>query len=299
MGKLVGSLVVAAAVLFFESGATAQEATMPVPAEYQGALLARGSLVSFYRSGHVEYGTLGKEFRHGPFTFAPQTRIDFFEDGSVSAGVLLTQVTVGKFTFSPGAVTFHANGQIESASVLKEAVDENLVIPVPARVFFDSNGRIESFSGSTQYSVRVLGRSVRGNAGTVFFYDAEANRYLLESGTTAEPQLVARVVTEYSPSRPVSVVPITVPQDTGFRLPVKDANFYGGQATYERWALKNSSFSLGDMNFGTGPTLLIRDMRLEAVQVVQAVTINGTEYRAGDVIKLDERGRIVPYGSAP
>lgn len=292
MRKVAGGLLILS-LLVFCGASGAQETPLVGDAEYAGALLSGGKPVSFYSSGRVSGGTLKKEFRYGPYVLAANSAITFYQDGSVSTGTLSQAATDGRYSFAPGRVAFHPNGTVAQANVPAGLTVANLQIPVAANVSFDDSGNVSSFTTDIPQNITVLRRSVSTGNGVWLYFDETNKRYLVSKGTVADPQLVARVVTKYNAvGLPEAVTPIIVPYASGFQLLVPDGLYANGQRSSERWIMQGS-FVLNGKNFGNGPTLIVRDMQLLAVQLAQAVLIDGVQYKPYDVINLDSRGQIV------
>lgn len=296
MGTLLRALSITAVVLVSYSlgcrYASAQVVGSPltVDAEYQGALLARDRELVFYPSGRIASGYLKGDFAYRSFIFQAGTKISFFNDGSVSQGTTSRPVTYEQFNLIPGTVAFHVDGKVQQASATAGS-DGNLTIPSQCELTFDRSAKVVSLSRCQAQAISILQRSVIGGGPTELIF--EAGSYRLVKGTVAVPQVIARIVVAHLENgQPASVAPIVVPAGSGFSLPIRPELVQPGQSSFERWTV-NGSFSLIGNSYGIGPVLLVRDMSLKGVQLSQAVVIGGVQYKATDIINLNEKGQVV------
>jgi hypothetical protein len=267
--------------------AWAQQATLPMDAEFNGALLTGGQAVTFDpMSGWVNSGLLKADYIHGAYVFAAGTAIEFYDNGEVLSGTTKNEVTSGNFVFPAGKLTFHSSGRISSGVVKAGGGDADILLPVQGVVSLDADGRVTVFNPSSSAPYRLLDHTLMMTVGLT--YDRSAQRYLLKSGKVVNPQIVARF-NKPNASGLGTPTPIIVPAGSSFQFHNREGS--PPEEFSAQWFV--TGFTLNGINFGPTPSVWIRDMKLVYVQVSTAVVIDGVQYRAGERVQFDLGGRIV------
>jgi hypothetical protein len=270
--------------------------TLPVDAEYEGALLRSGPpyRVAFADSGKVFSGTLKADYVRNGITYSADTVIWFFDNGTVSRGTLKSSLKANDILFEAAFVEFYPTGKVKSGTVKEATIVDNLVIPLRSLLTLDENSRVikvAPVAPNTVNGYRVLHRTLRGMD---FFvsWNPETFQYDLVSAVFAVPQLVARIPTEWtSGSLPVPAEGVAVVVPSGSSV----SRFEDGKTWF--WTVATpGNFLLNGMNFGQGPVLRVRDMQLLSIQVKQAVTIGTIAYPPGSSVVFDAAGRPAPKG---
>jgi hypothetical protein len=248
--------------------------------------------VAFHTSGRLFTGYLKADYVFNGATFEAGTLIRFNEDGRVQSGTLKADTAFGARTFLKGPIEFYPNGAVQRGLVGAGFTDDNLTIPLNAQITLAGNGRVTGISPTVNPPrYRLLGRTVRGDAGLAF--DGNPGLYRLISSSAGEQMLIARFVAKRSQlGTPFAIVPVVVPVGTNFRLSTVDPAQIAGGQTNDIWVPER--FAFNGWEFGTNPRLFVRDMRLVGIQVTQNLTIGGHAFRAGRMVLFDDNGRIIP-----
>jgi hypothetical protein len=273
-------------VLAIASTIEAQVITLPMDAEYQGALFNRLNPITMFASGRLMNGVLKTDYHRDGLTFSSASNINFYEDGRVRSGTIKTDIAIGPFTFAAGALSFHPNGRVNVGVLRTAATDANLSIPANSTVTFTAEGKVGSVSNISVPYV-LMGRSIRGNASL----DFDPGGYRLRTAVFFQPQIVARLITSPDVFGSSISVPVVVPALS--QMDIRTGTTSG--EAYDRWIpVGPSTFVLNGMDFGVEPVLFIRDMRLVRVQIRQNRVIAGRSFNASDYVWLTEAGTLVP-----
>jgi hypothetical protein len=297
--KLVArSFCAAMCAITLAAPALSQQATLTVDAEYQGATFAAGSSVTFHFSGAVSRGVLKLDFIQNGLKFKAGTTIELAEDGRVLAGELAEQVPMPgreKLILMPRPVKFYPRGEIQQAVLASGSRDANITVPLPMRTDFSIDGRFTQLVQDgvpTSLSYVFAGRTTAATSINVVEFDLSSGQYRVVRGAVGTPQIIGRLVTQRNSAVPSVVIPIIVPTNSTFMLSTKRPLYAAGPDEWDSWFF-DGRFQINGYDFGMRPTLWMREGRLAAVRIAQALTIEGVAYASGSVILLNDLGRIV------
>lgn len=293
--RFVVSAVVISAII--GSPARAQDATLATDAEVNGALIAVGP-ITFQRDGSIARATLKADFVSDGLNYKAGTTIEFFADGRISRGQLADAAPFGtdqQWQLLPGPVQFYPNGGLQSANMKAGSRDANVELPVDMAVNLTIDRRFGLMSpiSLTGLQYRFWGRTLRNGQPVTFVYDRLAQRYVMTRGMAGAPQLAGTLVTERDIYRlPTTVLPVVVPTLSTFNFHSRNVDFAANRSEYDEWYYEGT-FAINGYNFGLRPRLYFVESRLVRVQLSQNITIDGIPYVSGNVISLNDAGKIV------
>ncbi|WP_416307750.1 hypothetical protein [Neptunicella sp. SCSIO 80796] len=269
-------------------------ATLSQDAYYNGAFIDSEQNVTFYQTGLLAGGLLKENFNQNNLVFKSGSSINFFENGQVKAGTLLEESqTNGNALLANSYVVFWGNGQIRNATMKKDSTPENknLILPVDMEVQFSSNGHITSVTPFKAENYRLFGKLLKGQA--QLLYDETTNQYQLYKGTLAEAEIIASLANGVSAyGNTTKAVAVIAPRNSTFSLYQANSLYAGGQQSYDIYYLPDS-LQINNYEFGDNPAIYVRNMQLHAIQVQQDVRLDGYQYQAGQLVLLDQKGKVV------
>lgn len=274
----------------------AQATALATDAEHHGASIAAGQ-VEFHNVGTFSKGILKTDYVRNGLTYKTGTLIEFFTDGRVAAGTLAAGTALPgreNIVLVPGFIRFHANGGIQSAPLKAGSRDLNVVLPVDMNVGFTPDGLFTTMSPISNAFLTYFfdNRTLRNGGAVEFAYDRQQGRYFMTRGTVGASQIVSSLVTARSAlGIPTTVVPVVVPPVSTFTLSSRNP-IYSDNPQYDYWYYEGT-FTINGYNFGSRPRLYIKESRLFAVQISQALTIDGVQYPSNAVISLNDVGKII------
>lgn len=278
--------------------AVSQQATLPVDAEYQGATFAAGSTLTFHPSGAVARGVLKADYVQNGLKFKAGTAIELSEDGRVLVGELAEQVPMPgrvQLILMPRQIRFYPRGEIQQAVLAAGSRDLNLTIPLPMRADFSIDGRLTQLVQDgipTSLTYVFEGRTMAATSVNIVEFDRQSGVYRIVRGGVGAPQIIGRLVTQRNLATPSVVIPIIAPTGSTFTLSTKRPLYAAGPDEWDNWFYEGR-FQINGYDFGVRPTLWLREGRLAAVRIAQALTIDGVAYASGSFILLNDLGKIV------
>lgn len=289
---IISSLLLAIFAMKWIAPAMAQQATLPVDAEYRGATFAAQSTLDFHPSGAVAGGVLKTDFVQNGLKFKAGTAIKFSDDGRILAGELAEQVTLSgrdQIILMPRPIKFYPGGEIQQAVLAIGSRDADIIIHVPMRTDFAIDGRFTQLTQDgipTAVSYVFAGRTTAAGSINVVEFDQQSGQYRVIRGGVGAPQIIGRLVTQRNVGSPSVVIPIIAPINSTFTLSTERG------AEWDSWFYEGR-FQINGYDFGSRPILWLREGRLAAVKIAQRLTIDGVIYESGAFILLNDLGKIV------
>ncbi len=276
----------------------AQDATLAADAEANGALIAAGP-ITFQGDGSIARATLKTDFVQDGLVYRAGTAIEFFADGRVLRGQLAAAAPFGtdqQWQLLPGPVQFYPNGGLQSAHMKAGSQDANVELPVDMAVNLTIDRRFGLMSpiSTTGLQYRFWGRTLRNGQQVTLVYDRIAQRYVMTRGAAGAPQLAGTLVTARDTFRlPTTVLPVVVPTLSTFNFYSRNADNVANRAEIEEEWYHEGVFAINGYNFGLRPRLYFVNSRLVRIQLNQNITIDGVAYVSGNVISLNDIGKII------
>ncbi|WP_438864256.1 hypothetical protein [Neptunicella sp.] len=269
-------------------------ATLAQDAYYNGAFIDADQTVTFHQTGHLASGLLKEDFNQQGYLFKAGTSINFFENGQVKAGTLSQQTKIDSTTFLANSyLVLWGNGQVSNATLKAGSKPENknLTLPIDMEVQFNASGHMTSVTPFKVEVYRLFGKLLKGQS--QLLYDESNDQYRLYKGTLAEAEIIASLANGVSAyGNATKAVAIIAPRNSTFSLYQTSGLNAGGQQPYDIYYLPGS-LAINRYDFGENPAVYVRDMQLHGVQIQQDLRLDGFSYQAGQLILLDQKGKVV------